>query len=260
MIRLPDRFMEALPTEFSDGARLLWSAAQKLASEDHSSCVVPRHFFGAWLATLSVVPAGLTFDRLREAEHSLLRRRPAQPGYEGLKPEALLFEAFTVALGDSYRFTGCIDNVDYRWIIPNLLNPRLVLATRIKELGLDIVDTFVAVLQTLGDPFPDLYGHYAVRYTLLGGTRARMWLASQQAKDDYTGEPRAHAVEIPITCEEPDAIDKDEPRAHGLEIPLTREERDVVDKVVEQGGVSASTWCRSIVMEAARYLLKVRGK
>ena len=159
----PDRFTKGLPDEFDDGARELWVSAQRVAARAGSRFVFPWDFFTAWLSSCSTLPIDLTADEFRQSVDERISYGPPHEQGASLKPESVLAESFCLALADSYRFFGSVQDVDYRLIIPNLLDGRLQTAHSIAELGFDMKEMLRAILAVLGSPLPDLYGHYIFR-------------------------------------------------------------------------------------------------
>lgn len=163
-----DRWSESLPVEFGQEAQSLWEAARLVAGEAGHDCVYPWCFFCAWLNGLPDVPTGitalgLTAAKIREvAGKSQMLHRPTEP--DSLPPYGSLVESFALALIDAYRFTGRLHDVDYRWIIPNLIQPNTGVPQMIVKLTGDCRASLREVLKVLGDPYPELFGHYVFRY------------------------------------------------------------------------------------------------
>ena len=158
-----DRFAKGLPAEFDERARELWISAQRVAARSGSRAVFPWDFFTAWLSSCSTLPLGLTADEFQQSVDNKISYGPPHEQGASLEPESVLTESFSLALADSYRFFGSVQDVDFRLIIPNLLDGRLHTAQTIAALGFDMKEMLRAILSVLGSPLPDLYGHYMFR-------------------------------------------------------------------------------------------------
>jgi len=157
-----DRFSMSIPEEFDQTAKNLWENARYLAAELGSfSDVFADHYFLAWLEWVGTGPMGLTASDFR----SMLGKPRLRAAIQSApaKPDFVLSQMFCSALIDSYRFTGNLTDVDYRWIIPNLLDVTFFLGQRLRKSGI-VMDLFLrSMLEMFGEPFRDLVGHYKIR-------------------------------------------------------------------------------------------------
>lgn len=162
-----DRFKKQFPVEFNDEAASIWDHAIEIAlnTRNEKNRVTPLDYFTSWLELKKEAPHGLTSYKFSQTWNEYIifskgHTKPANP----LTVENTLADAFSFALADSYRFEDKINDVSYKWIIPNLFNNRCGIKLLLKRYGLDVSQFLADTLLVLGLKEYQYRMHYDLRY------------------------------------------------------------------------------------------------
>lgn len=159
-----DRFLISIPSEFSVTAQSIWANAKAIASEDHYHAVFPWHLLIAWLELEESQSVGISGSTIREVYNSRISRAVCRQDLCcELQPTYALAEIFSRSLIDSYRFSGVIDIVSHKWIIPNLFDAIIALPIALSNDKHFAKDLLLRVLSALGDGFIEHKTHYIFR-------------------------------------------------------------------------------------------------
>jgi hypothetical protein len=166
---LLDCFAGGPTSNFDPATHILWNQSQRIAAERGHSKVFPWFFFEAWLASVehpAFAVDAKAFSHLIQKKVGRPRQGLTTSNATEIAPEIVLANAFSLGQADCIRFSTQ-ETVAYSWVIPNLLDSDLVIASSMRDSGINLREYLKSVLASLGEPFPKLIGHYVVRLRMI---------------------------------------------------------------------------------------------
>jgi ATP-dependent Clp protease ATP-binding subunit ClpA len=177
-----DELIRTFPKGFEAKAMELYSRAVTIAVARGHEHIDTYHYLLAWLVDSKLTPVGVSAAKYDTALDYLVQRLPpiVSPDKTFILPK--LANVLQLAIEDSRQLTENRHQVEYRWIIPNLLDGRRIAAQVIGIMGIDVVQFLLATLDLLKEPFPSLSSLYLGRLNLDVCNREMAFLLHRRAE------------------------------------------------------------------------------